>query len=181
MQKFRLFIGIELPDRLKEKIFNLGKEFRSLVKANFVSEENLHISLQFLGYVNESKLEQIKESLSSIEYRSFPVEVKNFGAFPSKKNLRVIWAGIENNIHLSNLQNKISKSMKEIGFKPDEREYRPHITIARVKYVEDSQKLQQLISAKQEFGSFVVERFHLFESKLYRSGPIYLKVFSFSL
>ncbi len=177
----RLFIAIKIPGSLRDKVSLLIDKVRKIkVKAKFVEKENLHITLKFLGEVNENKVDDIRKILTqiSLNTKSFNILLKGLGVFPSLNFIRVLWIGCKSE-ELIKLINEINEKLSALGFKK-EKEF-PHLTIARIK--ERSEKLIDFINKNKEIdiGSFKVNCFYLMKSKLTREGPIYSNVSKFSL
>ena len=172
----RLFIAIEPDSKLKSEIHSHFKNFfesnSNLLRP--VPEENLHITLKFLGNFPERKLKELNDRLSSIQYNQFDITLKGIGFFPNEEYIRVIWIGcISQDLPL--LAEKIHTGL-DYGGQP---EFSPHLTIARVRRrlnIEDLRKYQDF-----EFGSFTAKSFKLIQSRLTRSGPIYTTLADFPL
>ncbi|MCM8807083.1 MAG: RNA 2',3'-cyclic phosphodiesterase [Candidatus Omnitrophica bacterium] len=178
----RIFIGIEIPENLRENLKEIIEKIKKIRESKPVKIENLHITLKFLGEIEEKKISLIKEKLKicSSNFKSFNVEIKGLGSFPSEKNLRVLWIGVEDDGLLKKLKNKIEEELKEFGFE-EEKEFISHITIARFKSVPNLNFIREIKEKYKDFsfGKFLVKDFHLYESKLTPEGPIYKKIEKF--
>lgn len=136
--KIRTFIAIDIPENIKEKIFEVEKE---LIKScgegvKWEGKEKFHITLKFLGDVNENAIDSIYNVLSENlnGFGRFPLIYKGLGCFPDLKRPRVIWVGCEDpSGKLSELQKIVEKKMSELGFEKEDKKYHPHITLGRVK------------------------------------------------
>ncbi len=178
----RVFIAIDLPEELKEKIFRIYNKFK-FIKAKFVEKENLHITLKFLGELPPNKVNEIKEALRSIEFDKFRIKIKGLGAFPDFNNIRVLWIGVtDGKDRLLELQRKVEVVCKKFGFAL-EKEYVPHVTIARIKQVFNREKFSEIIDELKniDFGYFEVKEFKLKQSILRPQGPLYLDIEKYSL
>ncbi len=178
----RVFIAIDLPDELKEEIFKIYNKIK-FIRAKFVEKENLHITLKFLGELQPPKVKEIQEALKSIEFEKFKIRVKGLGAFPDFNRIRVLWLGIaEGKEKLLELQRKVDIICKKFGF-PLEKEYVPHITIARIKQVLNKEKFLEIIDELKniDFGYFEVKEFKLKQSILRPQGPLYKDLEKYSL
>lgn len=178
----RLFIGIPVSEDIKEKIRPLISKLKE-TKADlkFVSLENLHFTLKFLGDVDESRIEEIKEKLSSIDVEKFKILIKKVGVFPALERIKVIWVGAESQKMVS-LMKKVDHQLNSIK-KNDYPEEIPHLTIARVKSGRNKEKLQTLLKEVEnnEFGEMLIDKFVLYESQLTPKGPVYSVVREFGL
>ena len=156
------------------------------MKVKFVERDNLHISLKFLGDLNCQEIEKTSAVLhnTSTKYQHFKAELtKNIGVFPNINRPRVIWIGIEkgNNIIL-NIYQSIEEELKSEYFYKEESQYKAHITLARIKYLEYQHKLSDYLkSIKIEPLSESVKTIELMESHLTEEGPIYTIIKSFPL
>ena len=173
----RVFVAIDLPKNLKEKISKIYRDVRG-VRGKFVEPENLHITLKFLGEQPPHIVNEISRSLSEISYKSFKISVSGIGTF----NNRVVWLGISDGFE-STLEphSLIDEKLKKIGFEKD-KNFHPHITILRVKQILDKGAFTNFLEnySKKHIGSFVAKEFKLKRSILTPQGPIYedIKVFN---
>ncbi|MGC8977461.1 MAG: RNA 2',3'-cyclic phosphodiesterase [Candidatus Ratteibacteria bacterium] len=172
----RTFIGIDLPEDIKEGLKDVISGLKKIKEAKPVKIENLHITLKFLGEVEEKDIEKIKDKLENLakNFKSFEVEIKGVGVFPSEKKVRVLWVGIEDGGYLKKMNNEIEEVMKEFGFEK-EKDFVGHITIARFKSVPNLNFINEIFEKYDNFlfGKFKVDSFNLYESKLFPEGPIY--------
>ena len=151
----RAFIAIDIPPSAKDALRMLQDELQSVkAQVKWVDPGNIHITLKFLGNVDPEKIPQIREVLTPIaaSTRPFMLIPRSCGAFPSIKKIRVIWAGIDGALEpLRKLQGRIEDSLIELGFEPEARDFRAHLTIGRVKGRKNLQALQQAILDHQQF------------------------------
>lgn len=176
----RTFLGIELPSHIKEEIVNSFKKFREKnPDIKYVTKENLHITLKFLGDVEEKEINKIKEISKTIAKRFSPFNaiVKGFGAFPSFSRARVVWVGLNKGRDIvSKLNYSLEQELSKIGFSAEKKEYIPHITIGRLRNA-------RALESKEEYQSseFLITQFTLFQSTLTPKGPIYHPLGRFKL
>jgi len=176
----RCFISIELPDDIKQGISGFISKLKEIDKdIKWVKGENLHLTLKFLGEIEEQILPEIKDRLLNISKRHSPFDLrlKGIGAFPSIKRPRVIWIGIEDSASLINLQSEVEASMSELGFQKENR-FEPHLTIGRLRGSGPSDALIKGLSFEmpKEFGLFRVESIYIMKSELSPKGPDYYKI-----
>lgn len=179
----RTFIGIDLPENIKENLREVIERVKKIKEAKPVKVENLHITLKFLGEIESGKIELIRGKLNLVKnFKSFDVEIKGIGVFPSEKKVRVLWVGAEDNGYLKKLNDRIEESLKEFGFEK-EREFVSHITIARFKSVPNLNFIKEIMGkyGEKNFGKFNVKNFYLYESQLMPDGPVYKKIEKFDL
>lgn len=179
----RLFIAISPSERIKEKIKLLVAGLQDIgADVNFVSPENIHFTLKFLGEVEDDNIEEIKEKLLSIAktQRIFSLKIKKIGVFPSYERINIIWIGAESP-ELIILMKKVNYTLNHIY--TEEREEVPHLTIARVKSEKNKEALKEHLQnvKNREFGEMVITKIILYESELTPKGPIYTVVEEFKL
>ena len=168
----RLFIAVEIPKNVKEEIIRIQKEIgNELIKAKWLKENHIHLTLKFLGEVEENKLDKIKELLRNIRFEQFKIYSSNIGFFPNENYIRVLWIGLKSD-KIIELQKKIDNELLKLF--PKEKKFEPHITLARIKYIKDKDKFKELIkNIKVEKIEFKVDNFKLIKSTLTKQGPIY--------
>ena len=163
----RLFIAINLPNELKEKIWQDYSEKLLGEELKLVRKENLHITMKFLGYFSEKNLLELYEKLSKISFEMFEAEVFGVGEF----NGKVIWVGVtdKNNL-IEKINYKINKALETSGEK-----FHPHITLARNKKLEKIKvkKIVEELNRVQFKEKFLVKSIDLMESKLSDGGAKY--------
>ncbi|MBL7017764.1 MAG: RNA 2',3'-cyclic phosphodiesterase [Nitrosopumilus sp.] len=169
----RIFVAIEITNN---DITNSIKKFQEKVNIDGkpVKLQNLHFTLQFLGEISEEITEKIIQSLKTIEFSSFDVNLKGIGAFPKPKFPRVIWVGadeIGGNM-LIQLSKKVEKVLEPLGFFSD-KPFKPHITVFRIKKKIGDISGELKNHKMENFGIQKVSNFKLKKSMLTANGPIY--------
>jgi 2'-5' RNA ligase len=170
----RLFVAVPLPDELKAKIADLGKEIEQ-DGIKLVKPENMHITLKFIGDVEEHKIGDIEQSLREASFSGFTCDAKGVGVFPNENYIRVVWTGAESDGKLEALAEKVGKALAGYGKKD---RFSSHITIARVKRRVDLKAFLEK-HRQDELGPFDVSRFELMSSELKPGGPEYSVVATF--
>ncbi len=172
----RLFVACDLPEEIREKLAKVQEFLKSEDdKIKWVEKENLHLTLKFIGEVEEEKAEKIKAALSSVKFRPFLTSVAEFGIFPPRGKIRVVWMGLLPQDKIIDLHEMIDAALEKIGIEKDAR-FQAHITLGRVKYIEDKEGFSRKVSKiKERFESepFKIDRFYLKKSTLTPKGPIY--------
>ena len=175
----RLFVAIEIPKSLSDDISAAQSMIRSSVKTSaqmtFVDPRLMHITLKFIGEVNENAVQKIKAALCSISFSPFSIQVKRI-ELNSKKQPRVLWLSLHTSPPLVELATSVEQILTPFGIEREKREYNPHITLARIK-----RSSPELISAVASVRdsiecTFPVTDFVLKKSVLTPSGPIYSDV-----
>ena len=176
----RLFIAVDIPDDVRNNLssFRISDDTATV---KWVDEKNIHITMKFLGDVDENKVDAIIESLGNVEISSFRCLVKGFGAFPNENYAKVLWAGAESEGKITELHEMIDSALEHLGFNR-ERKFHPHLTTGRVRFIKDKERLKQFITdlKTKDFGNeFSVDCFSLRKSTLTSNGPVYEDVKTF--
>jgi len=174
----RIFFAVELPREVRERLAAAGPSLVDHPAAvKWVEEENIHLTLQFMGEVEAQRLKCLLQAAQTAAQKcgSFTLDVCGIGAFPGCSRPRVIWAGLSRGTaELGTLADCLSQS---IGVLPD-KPFSPHITLGRVR-----EGRRVLLSANRDFsaGSFHVDGFSCVRSTLTPAGPVYSRVAFFPL
>ncbi len=178
----RSFIAVDIKN--PEKLTVVNQELSTCCNANFVKPENLHITLRFLGNIPENMVEKISNIISESckNISPFKIEFVGLGAFPNINYVRVLWIGIKNLQPLVKINLCIDEELKKIHYYKD-KEFLPHITIARVKSVSNKTKLQHILNTYKEtkFDEFFVNEVKLKKSELSAMGPKYYDLYVHTL
>ncbi len=182
--KPRLFVAVPLPQQLKLELSKwIQSKRREWPFQRWIHEQDVHITLQFLGEVTLPQKDRIINALGALSKNQapFPLEIHGIGTFGRVEQPRILWAGVEGDLdQLHQLQNKITEKLWPIGFIPEDRPYRPHVTLARKYKGNDF-----IISQDDHWGtmtkSWIVNQIVLYETKLGQQ-PMYqpISVFPFS-
>lgn len=168
----RCFLAIDLNKECKDYLFNLQKEFSKFVKAKWVEKKNLHLTLKFLGDIDENKLKAVKKILSEIKFKKFNIHLSEFGVFPNENIINVIWVGLKPEKDIINLQKKIDEVLLDL-FSKDQK-FTSHITLGRVKLVKNKDKFKGFLKETRINNiEFSVDSFKLYKSELSKDGPKY--------
>lgn len=168
----RTFVAIPMPEDAAARLSGL---VRGLPVGRKVAEENLHLTLAFLGDVSDEGLEELHDALSGI--RSGPLELKfeGLGVFGEDKP-RAVWAAVAGEPGLSALQKQVERAARKAGLSPEARRFVPHVTLARLKgRGEDAAPLARYLGERGG-GSVPPVRavaFSLMSSRLRPEGPVY--------
>lgn len=169
----RLFVAIDLPEQLKATLAGFTPE---LPAAGWVVAEDLHLTLRFIGEVDQETFSSIRTALSGIDFAAFPLTLRSVGHFPPGKRPRVLWIGMDRCDQLIQLQQEVELALTETGLPVEERPFSPHITIARLK-----ETLPEAVTRFEtrhcDFAcpAFEVSEFILYSSILTRQGAIHTR------
>ncbi len=174
----RAFIAVTLDSKVIEKIAAATAQLRpQIIGVRWVTPQNFHLTLKFLGGIDEAMVEPIKgrlrEQLSL--FPRFSINAKGLGVFPSPKRPRVLWVGLTGD-RLIALASRVESALQQVGFTPETREFTPHLTIGRWRQADIASKSlnRELENWKTyDFGISRVESVSLFQSVLKSEGASY--------
>jgi RNA 2',3'-cyclic 3'-phosphodiesterase len=179
----RSFIAVETPKDVRDGISALQANLKPAAGSSvrWVANDNLHLTLIFLGEVEENFLNKVKEQLTSAvkTVKSFEANLNGIGAFPSQRSPRIIWIGMDKGKDEAiDLQATVEKPLITIGYKPEDRKFHPHLTVGRVKgVIKDPAKIFETNYTSR---NFPVKSIVLFKSTLRPEGPVYEKLQEFN-
>jgi RNA 2',3'-cyclic 3'-phosphodiesterase len=157
-QSSHYFIALPVSSELKEKFLNWQEQSQDELSYKiWPHQADLHITLKFLGAVDQENLEKLRVSLRSIDQPKFSVTVGSIGTFGKQDKPRVLWAGVENNNLLDDLYKKVELVATSVGFNKEDRPYRPHITLAK-KWNGSHEQAENLKAIKENYDK---DRFHM--------------------
>jgi 2'-5' RNA ligase len=141
----RAFIAIDTPESAKQIIKSIQDKLKHIddAKVTWVRPQGIHLTLKFLGDIKNSQIPEISDCLRKCASAVSPFELTSTtcGAFPGFRNPRVLWVGLDGGRPLIQLQFDIRKSLEQLGFDPDNKDYHPHLTVGRVKYIQTDSHL----------------------------------------
>ena len=175
MRTKRLFVCIELPDSITEFLAHLDPNLRGV---RWLTPEQMHLTLSFLGSVSSDAEEKLRENLSTIRVTSFFLSVGGVGTFPAKGRPKIIWTGVgSGHPHLFQLYKRVQEAVLAAGIEPDLRPWHPHITLARCNESIDAAAVRQFVKthADVEVGLIRVTSFALYSSELTPAGSVYTR------
>jgi RNA 2',3'-cyclic 3'-phosphodiesterase len=180
----RLFTGMDLPPDIVANLEDLLLRLKPSAQINWSPPRNLHISTKFIGEWPEERLAELKAALAGLPAReAIPVSIERLGFFPNPHSPRVFWAGIHAGDGLASLARDTEAALIPLGVAKEDRAYTPHLTLARIKTPGKQPALLQAVAKlpSLEFGSFVADRFYLYQSRTAPSGSVYTKLAEFLL
>lgn len=175
----RLFVAIDIPERIKEDI---SSTYMAIPGAKWIEDANLHLTLRFIGDVDNIATQKIDFALKSVSAKPFSLILKGVGFFPPRNEPRILWVGIEQNNELIGLQNKIERAISSTGIEPDSRKFHPHITVARLNGA-PTDRVALFMAGHSLFQTepFEVSKFSLYSSFLKKEGAIHELLSSYQL
>lgn len=175
----RLFVGLALPADIRARLSGLRGGLKGV---RWVAEENLHLSLRFIGEVTGGTDQDIDRALQSVGGAAFELTLSGLGAFDRRGRVHAVWAGIDKSDPLAALRDRIESALVRIGLEPEHRKFKPHVTLGRLKNGSADETGRFLEShAGFTAGPIAVEGFTLFESHLGQGGSHYVSLAEYPL
>ena len=158
----RAFVAIDPPLEIKERLAGLRA---GLAGARWMTAENLHLTLRFLGELDGADMADLREALAGIEFESFEIKLSGLGHFPPRQTPTRLWIGAQKSESLTRLRNKVERATVSVGLPPDGHKFSPHITLARLNDASEGRVAQYFqFNALFPELSFIADRFHLYTS-----------------
>jgi 2'-5' RNA ligase len=174
----RSFIAFELPQEAKEVLARIQEQMKRAGSGiGWVKPGGIHLTLNFLGNIQEGQIDELAEAMRRSAAGFGPVKLgfSEAGAFPGPKNPRVIWVGLKGETdRLAAIKKRLDELLQPLGFEPEQRTFKPHLTLGRVKKKINPALLSALISeTKIDEKPFVVSHLVLYKSQLFPDGAEY--------
>lgn len=177
----RAFIAVEIDPATARRIAAAVEQLKPRIAAiRWVGAGNFHLTLKFLGNIDESRIEPIGSALTDAlrPFPRFTINAKGLGVFPNPRRPRVLWVGLVGS-HLVSLQAKVESALTPLGFAPEEKSFTPHLTIGRWRQGERADRtLEQELGkwSEHEFGVSPIDEVILYQSDLKPAGAIYRRL-----
>jgi len=173
----RAFVAIEIPGNVIDRLVQAQKGLEATgADIKLVERENLHLNLKFLGELSDASVSEVKSRLGRLVFKSAEVTVRGVGAFPTAARPRVVWAGIAPGDEplVIPIARGVVEALEGLGER-DDRPFRAHITLARVRSGRNMRELTEVLRqiAGTEFGKVGLREIKLKSSTLTSNGPIY--------
>ncbi len=187
----RTFVAVEFPSDVITRIARITTYLQTQTPGKalkWVTPQNLHLTLKFLGDTRESKIPELVHCIQDAFQSQSPfiITIEGLGMYPNASQPRVVWLGIKDAGKLRQLHHDLAKALKGFDPEPEKRSFSPHLTIARIRQNVSRDVVQQVGETLSQFkvdslGSFEVQTVQLFKSELTPQGPIYTSLFSLPL
>jgi len=174
----RLFVAIRPPEEVRDLLIDAMDDSPAL---RWVGDEQLHLTLRFIGEVESPVADDIAAALDRVRSSNFQIRISGAGKFENRSG-GALWAGVEPKTPVVGLAAKVERALQQVGLEPEHRAFSPHITLARWNR-RNSEAVEAFLRRNSDLHSdpFDVDRFVLFESKLSRHGPLYEEIAAFAL
>jgi len=175
----RLFVAVPLSEEVQDRLANL---YRGIPGARWIDPDNLHLTLRFIGDVNEDTAEDIDDCLAAISMPAFELTIAGVHYFGKLHKARAVYAGVERSEPLRILYDKVEGALARAGIGKEERKFTPHVTLARIKG-ETGHHLTNFLAEHnlERIGPFPVTEFVLFSSHLSSDGAIHERLVEYPL
>lgn len=187
-KNIRAFLAIDPPEGVLEKVAGMQNSLRKKIQGSirWVRPEGIHLTLKFFGDISAADVEKISGVVAqrTAAVPPFALEVKGIGAFPDMTRPRVVWLGITGQLApLLSLQQDLEEELFLIGFPKEDRPFRAHLTMGRIKVPKGIMGLAPAVAAASNLsaGTFTVGEVVLFRSSLLPQGAVYTKLAAFPL
>jgi RNA 2',3'-cyclic 3'-phosphodiesterase len=176
----RLFIALALPDAV---LRSLEPFARGLGDVRWLTPDQQHLTLRFIGEVDQGRLDEVAEALALVDGVPLELRLEGLGHFPPRGEPRVLWVGVARNPALASLKRRIDRALAAVGVAPEGRKFTPHVSIARLRGPLSQDRLATWLMRHSLYRSetFPVSDFHLFSSWLKPYGAEYLIEASYEL
>jgi len=182
--EIRTFVALPLDEAVRDRLAAAREALAAAapaVRVRWVARANLHLTVKFLGGVDERLLAEVCRAAGEVAAAGGPFEfrVRGLAPVPARGPLRMIWAGIEEATgRLTELAERLERTFREMGYKEERRAFHPHLTLGRVKSPRGADALRDAARARAEtdFGLQPAEEIVVFSSELTRDGPVYTAV-----
>jgi 2'-5' RNA ligase len=168
----RLFVAIDLPDEMAERLVALDPHYRGLT---FSPIAQIHLTLAFFASVPPATTETLKEKLCAISFRSFFLPVTGLNSFSKRGQPHILWIGVgKAHPHLFQLHKRVNEAALACHLAIEERAWTPHFTIGRARGI-SAALMKSFLKKHRDFdaGMFRVEEFHLYQSTLTPAGSVH--------
>lgn len=177
MPKVRTFIAIEIPDSLSEQIADLQEQLKKHnERIKWTRPESIHLTLKFLGDVEENRIDDLAQKLQegASQFQTFKCPIKNVGAFPNPRRPRVVWVGMEDTDGtLVRLAQNVDDALNSLGFSKENRKFKPHLTIGRVKAAVSRAFTESIQNTEFQSDPIEISEIVIMRSDLKPTGAVY--------
>jgi 2'-5' RNA ligase len=186
-----LFLAVELPESIREEVAALCQRLRNgfqftQCRPNWCRPETIHLTLIFLGQTPMEQIGPISDAAgrAAAPFSPLRIEIKRLGVFPHWRRPRVLWAGVRERTHqIDSLHQALQRSLAALGYRIEEKPFKPHLTLARIKSLRGIEAARSIAEDHQgfRFGPFAAGELVLFKSQLHPEGAIHTPLERFPL
>lgn len=173
----RLFVALPLPEEVRDRLSRIAG---GLPGARWIAPENYHVTLRFIGEVDDGTAADVDAALDRLAAQPFALTLDGMGTFGRGHMAKTLWVAVQRAEPLQHLRDKVESALVRAGLPPDERKYTAHVSLARLGSTPES-RLAEFLAVNGAFraGPISVDRFVLYESILGRDGGVYRELRSY--
>jgi 2'-5' RNA ligase len=167
----RIFIAVDPPEDVRDELLAMQ---HGVPGARWVDDDQLHLTLRFVGDVDGAQLRDLLSALRRVSAASFELRLGSAGFFPPRGPQRVLWIGVDKSAPLDALQRSVSRAVTRLGHAPDRKKWAPHVTLARLEGAPPN-RVARFVAERALYRSraFDVDAFHVYSSQLHPKGAVY--------
>ena len=187
-KNIRAFLAIEPPDNILQALSTLQEKLKQDIRGriNWTKPQGQHLTLKFFGDISAEDVKNIRATVENriASVSSLNLKIEKLGVFPDERRPRVIWCGVAGDLEkLSELQKQLDSDFASIGFPIEDRSFRAHLTLGRIKESQGLTGISETLNKHNAFvaGVFECRELILFQSKLLPQGAVYTKFAEFKL
>lgn len=178
----RIFVALNIPAYVIEKLFEIIFKLQPDKKLNWEKKEKIHLTLKFVGDVDNKYLSEIINDLVFLEeYKIQKLQLSEFGFFFKFKQPKILWAGLKFSEELKIIAQKLDEYFTKFGIRKEEREFKPHLTLMRIKNHPGENFINLFKNSKFKPIDFQSNTISLIKSELKPSGSVYTELKKYNL
>jgi len=192
VETIRAFVALPLSEEMHQQLDRVQRRLQRDIShraVKWVSPEKIHLTLFFLGDIFASRVDAIKEALAVVARNVPPIQadIQELGVFPNPSRARVLWVGMHDpEEHLALLALAVNEALEQLGYEPDRRPFKPHLTLGRVRRKASRSEARRIgeLMTRMEIGALGRETLGelvLFRSDLKPTGAVYTRLGTFKL
>ncbi len=180
--KSRIFVALNIPEETKEKLFDIIRSLKVDPELKWEPKNKIHLTLKFVGDIDDELLPQIKSDLRFIEeFHTQQLEITQFGFFFRFKEPKILWAGLKYAYELKLVAEKLEDYFVKFGVEKESRGFKPHLTLMRIKINPGETFINKIKNSKFEPIRFESNSISLIKSELKPSGSVYTEIKKYNL
>ena len=187
-KNIRAFLAIEPPENVLQEITRLQEKLKREIsgRLSWTRPQGQHLTLKFFGDISKEDINSICATVQKrvVAEQKLNLKVEKMGVFPDARRPRVLWCGVTGDVEkLITLQKKLDADFAALGFPAEDRSFKAHLTLARIKDSRDITGTSEALKKYDSFkaGEFIADKLFLFQSKLSPQGAVYTKLAEFAL
>jgi 2'-5' RNA ligase len=179
----RLFVSLKIPDEVLDRVLReVHNAAENLFKFKWETKDKIHLTLKFIGEVEEKLVESISSELGFVEnYSSFKCSISRFGFFFRNHEPKILWSDLQSERSFTLIVDELNQRMEKFGIESENRKFRAHLTLLRIKQEVTEKFIQRIKSYEFEKINFTANKIALVQSKLSKEGARYKDLKTYEL